>query len=117
VVEGECLLRLLPGEDKDDSLLRQCLLLSFFDFFDFLGLDLDLDDRVDAARFALLSVPFLDLADPISSCVVTPSASLKSVEIKGLVPALVLATALTAAAAAAAAAALVPGLINPPSAS
>jgi hypothetical protein len=116
VVEGERLLRLSSEEDEDDSLLRR-LRLSFFNFFDFLGLDLDLDDRVDAARFSLASVPVLALADPFSSCVVTPSASLESGEIKGLVPTLVLATALTAAAADAAAAALVPGLVKPPSAS
>jgi hypothetical protein len=55
-------------EDEEDSLLRR-LRLSFFDFFDFLGLDLDLDDRVDAARFALVGLPVLALADPFSSCV------------------------------------------------
>jgi hypothetical protein len=66
--KGERPLPLRPSsvEDEEDSLLRR-LRLSFFDFFDFLGLDLD--DRVDAARFALVGLPVLALADPFSSCV------------------------------------------------
>jgi hypothetical protein len=73
----------LSEEDEDNSLLR----------------------RLRLSCFALMSVTVLALADPFSSCVVTPSASLESVEIKAL------ATALGVAAA------LVLGLINPPSAS
>jgi hypothetical protein len=88
-VEGEhpLPLRLAPSSsevEEEDSLLGR-LGVSFFDFF-FLGFLLDLDDCNDAC-FALVGVDLvLVLADPLSSCVVTPSALLESVVAKATTP-------------------------------